>query len=102
MILLEFSMSPMDKGESVSEQVSRSLKIIDQSGVPYRLNPMGTVLEGDFDEVIGVIKQCFDTMRTDCKRITCGIKIDYREGKSGRLESKISSIENKLGKKVRK
>jgi uncharacterized protein YqgV (UPF0045/DUF77 family) len=48
MILLEFSMSPMDKGESVSEQVSRSLKIIDESGVPYRLNPMGTVLEGEF------------------------------------------------------
>ena len=45
MILLEFSMSPMDKGESVSDQVSRSLKIIDESGVPYKLNPMGTVLE---------------------------------------------------------
>ena len=102
MILLEFSMSPMDKGESVSEQVSRSLKIIDESGVPYRLNPMGTVLEGDFDEVIGVVKKCFEAMKMDCKRITCGIKIDYREGKSGRLESKIASIENKLGKEVRK
>ena len=57
MILLEFSMSPMDKGESVSEQVSRSLKIIDESGVPYRLNPMGTVLEGEFDDVMKVVKQ---------------------------------------------
>ena len=102
MILLEFSMSPMDKGESVSEQVSRSLEIIDDSGVPYRLNPMGTVLEGDFDEVMSVVKQCYETMRADCKRITCGIKIDYREGKSGRLESKIASIENQLGKKMRK
>ncbi|MZH02345.1 MAG: MTH1187 family thiamine-binding protein [Nitrospinae bacterium] len=102
MILLEFSMSPMDKGESVSEQVSRSLKIIDESGVPYRLNPMGTVLEGEFDDVMGVVKKCYETMRKDCKRITCGIKIDYREGKSGRLESKIASIENKLGKEVKK
>jgi len=102
MILLEFSMSPMDKGESVSDQVSRSLKIIDDSGLPYRLNPMGTVLEGEFDEVMGVVKQCYETMRADCKRITCGIKIDYREGKSGRLESKIASIENKLGKTVSK
>ena len=95
MILLEFSMSPMDKGESVSDQVSRSLKIIDESGVPYKLNPMGTVLEGEFDEVMGVVKQCYETMRSDSKRITCGIKIDYREGKSGRLESKMASIENK-------
>ena len=102
MVLLEFSMSPMDKGESVSEQVSRSLKIIDDSGVSYRLNPMGTVLEVEFDEVIGVVKKCFETMRADCKRITCGIKIDYREGKIGRLESKIASIEKKLGKEVRK
>ena len=102
MILLEFSMSPMDKGESVSEQVSRSLKIIDDSGVPYRLNPMGTVLEGEFDEVMGVVKQCYEVMRVDCKRITCGIKIDYREGKLGRLESKTASIENKLGKEMRK
>ena len=102
MILLEFSMSPMDKGESVSEQVSRSLKIIDESGVPYRLNPMGTVLEGEFDDVMGVVKQCYETMTKDCKRITCGIKIDYREGKSGRLESKIASIENKLGKEMKK
>ena len=102
MVLLEFSMSPMDKGESVSEQVARSLKIIDEGGVLYRLNPMGTVLEGEFDEVMAVVKRCYETMRTDCKRITCGIKIDYREGKSGRLESKIASIENKLGKTVSK
>jgi uncharacterized protein (TIGR00106 family) len=102
MILLEFSMSPMDKGESVSEQVSRSLRIIDESGVPYRLNPMGTVLEGEFDEVMGVVKKCYETMKADCKRITCGIKIDYRKGKSGRLESKIASIEKKLSKEMRK
>ncbi len=92
MVLLEFSMSPMDKGESVSEQVSRSLKIIDESGIPYRLNPMGTVLEGEFDEVMGVVKQCYEMMKTDCQRITCGIKIDYRECKSCSLESKIASI----------
>jgi len=70
--------------------------------VPYRLNPMGTVLEGEFDDVMGVVKQCYEAMRADCKRITCGIKIDYREGKSGRLESKIASIENKLGKEMKK
>ena len=60
------------------------------------------VLEGEFDEVMGVVKQCYETMRSDSKRITCGIKIDYREGKSGRLESKMASIENKLGKEVKK
>ncbi len=102
MVLLEFSMTPLDKGESVSEYVSRSLEIISQSGVDYRLNPMGTVLEGEWDEVMGVVKQCYEKMSSDCKRITCGIKIDYREGKSGRLESKVASVEKKLGKKLNK
>jgi uncharacterized protein (TIGR00106 family) len=56
MVLLEFSMSPMDKGESVGQYVARSLDIIDKSGVPYRLNPMGTVLEGEWDEVFAVVR----------------------------------------------
>ncbi|GJL78512.1 MAG: hypothetical protein NPINA01_15010 [Nitrospinaceae bacterium] len=102
MVLLEFSMSPMDKGESVSDYVSRSLKIVDESGVDYRLNPMGTVLEGEWDEVMGVVKQCYDKMRSDCKRISCSIKIDHREGKSGRLESKMASVESKLGRSMKK
>ena len=101
MVLLEFSMSPMDKGESVSDYVSRSLEIVSGSGVDYRLNPMGTVLEGEWEEVMSVVKECYETMRSDCKRITCSVKIDYREGKSGRLESKMASVENKLKKKLR-
>tara|TARA_Y100001960_G_C14005984_1_gene509070 strand:- start:81 stop:389 length:309 start_codon:yes stop_codon:yes gene_type:complete len=102
MLLLEFSMSPLDKGESVSRYVSRSLDIIDKSGVNYRLNPMGTVLEGEFDEVMGVVKQCFERMSEDCNRITCSVKIDYRKGKTGRLESKIVSVENRLEREIKR
>ena len=65
MVLLEFSMSPLGKGESVSKFVSRSLDIIDKSGVPYRLNPMGTVLEGEWDEVFAVVRQCYERMKKD-------------------------------------
>ena len=102
MLLLEFSMSPMDKGESLSRYVSRSLNIVDKSGVNYRLNPMGTVLEGEWEEVMGVVKQCFEKMSADCNRITCSVKIDYRKCKSGRLESKIVSVEKQLNRKVKK
>ncbi len=98
MILLEFSMSPMDKGESLSKYVSRSLDIVSKSGVSYKLTPMGTCLEGEWDEVMPVIKECYEKMSSDCNRITCSIKIDYRKGKTGRLESKIASVEKQLGK----
>ena len=99
-ILLEFSMSPLNQGDSVSEYVSRSLEIIDQSGLPYRLNPMGTVIEGPWDQVMGVVKACLDRMRQDCDRVSTIVKIDYRKGQTGRLESKVESVQKKLGKKL--
>jgi uncharacterized protein (TIGR00106 family) len=68
MVLLEFSMFPIGKGESVGTYVARSLDIVDRSGVPYRLNPMGTVLEGDWESVFSVVKKCFERMRRECPR----------------------------------
>ena len=101
MVLLEFSMSPMGKGESVGKYVARSLAIVDKSGVEYRLNPMGTVLEGDWDEVFGVVKRCYERMKQDCNRISCSIKVDYRRGAQGRLSAKVASVEKRLGRKLK-
>ena len=101
MVLLEFSMSPLGKGESVSKYVSRSLDIIDKSGVAYRLNPMGTVLEGEWDEVFGVVTKCYERMKKDCNRISCSIKVDYRKGHSGRLVSKVASVEKTLKRAIK-
>lgn len=101
MVLLEFSMSPLGKGESVGKYVARSLDIVDKSGVNYRLNPMGTVLEGEWDDVLRVVTRCYQRMKRDCGRISCSIKIDYRKGHSGRLSSKVASVEKRLKRKVR-
>jgi len=101
MVLLEFSMSPLGKGESVGQYVARSLEIVDKSGVDYRLNPMGTVLEGDWDDVFAVVKQCYERMRKDCNRISCSIKVDYRKGAEGRLSGKVMSVEKRLGRKLK-
>jgi uncharacterized protein (TIGR00106 family) len=101
MVLLEFSMSPLGKGESVGKYVARSLDIIDKSGVEYRLNPMGTVLEGEWDDVFRVVRQCYERMKKDCNRISCSIKIDYRKGHKGRLSSKVASVERHLKRKIR-
>ena len=98
MVLLEFSMSPFDKGESLSQYVARSLDIIDNSGLPYQLTPMGTIVEGEWEQVMALVTACFETMSQDCNRISTSMKIDYRAGKSGRLKSKIRSIESKLGR----
>lgn len=100
-ILLEFSMSPLTKGESVGEYVARSLEIIEKSGLPYRLNPMGTVIEGPWDDVLSVVKACLLRMAKDCDRVSTTIKIDYRKGHKGRLTSKVASVEKRLGRKLK-
>src|SRR5262249_5038156 len=101
MVLLEFSMSPFDKGESLSKYVTRSLDIIDKSGVDYQLHSMGTILEGEWEEVFAVVQQCYEAMRKDCNRISVAIKVDYRKGRSGRLQAKVSSVERQLGRKLK-
>ncbi len=102
MALVEFSMTPMDKGESVSKYVARSLEIIDKSGLPYKLNPMGTVVEGEWDEVFSLVGKCFNRMKKDCNRISINIKVDYRKGKKNRLEGKINKVEELVGKDLSK
>ena len=102
MVLLEFSMAPLEKGSSVGEYVARSLQIVEASGLDYRLHAMGTLIEGDIDQVLGVLKKCLEAMAADCDRITCTAKLDYRRGHSGRLEAKVSSVEQKLGRPLKK
>lgn len=99
-VLLEFSMTPLDQGASVSHFVSRSLDIVDRSGLPYQLNPMGTVLEGTWQEALDIVTRCFERMKADCERISVSIKIDYRRGRSGALTGKIASVERHLGRKL--
>ncbi len=100
MVLLEFAMAPGGKGESVSEYVARILDVIDRSGVPYQLTPMGTILEGDWDRVMDVVTACFKALETDCTRISMNMKVDYRAGPSGRLRSKTAKVEERLGRKL--
>jgi uncharacterized protein (TIGR00106 family) len=100
MTLLDFSMFPLDKGDSVSAYVARSLDIIDRSGLPYRCHAMGTTIEGEFDEVLDVVRQCFHAMTADCERVECSVKIDYRRGHTNRLEGKVARVEVKLGRPV--
>jgi uncharacterized protein (TIGR00106 family) len=101
MVLLEFSMSPLEKGESVSPYVARSLEIIEPSGLDYRLHAMGTIIEGELDEVLAVLQQCLLALAADCDRITCTAKLDFRRGHRGRLVSKVASVEEKLGRKLK-
>jgi uncharacterized protein (TIGR00106 family) len=95
-VLIHFSIFPTDKGTSVSPYVAKSLRIIRESGLPYKLGPMSTAVEGEWGEVMAVVEKCFAELRKDCRRIYMTLQMDYREGAVNRIEGKIKSVEEKL------
>jgi uncharacterized protein (TIGR00106 family) len=101
MVLLEFAMAPAGQGNSLSPYVARILDVIDRSGITYQLTAMGTILEGDWDEVMRVVGDCFKALAADCPRIGMNLKVDYRAGMESRLRSKIDAVEAQLGRKLR-
>jgi len=94
-VIMDFSIFPVGKGESVSDYVSRAVKIIKESGLTFKLGPMGTAIEGEWDEVMAVVNRCFEALRKDCNRVYMTIKVDYRKGESDRMEGKIKTVERK-------
>ena len=98
-VLVEFSMFPLDQGDSLSAHVSRLVALIRESGVDYRLTAMGTLIETEeLDGALALIARC-DRLLQDrgCHRIYAAIKIDRRDGPIGRLRGKIQSIEESIG-----
>ena len=102
MVLLEMSVVPMGKGESVSQYVAECVDLVDQSGLDYRLHAMGTVVEGELADVVALMQRCIEKMAEHTDRVSCTAKLDYRKGKQGRLSAKVDSVEQKLGRGIKR
>jgi uncharacterized protein (TIGR00106 family) len=102
MALMEFSIYPLGREESVSPYVARCLEIVARSGLEYQTHAMGTLLEGDVNQLLDVVRQCFAALQPDCDRIECAMRLDYRRDYTGQLKGKVASVEEKLGHPVKK
>ena len=99
--IVEFAIFPTDQAESKSAFVARILDIVDRSGLPYQLTPMGTIIEAEtVGEIFTLIEKAYKELAIDCSRIYSVIKIDYRVGPVGRIRKKKASVEEKLGRKL--
>jgi len=98
-VLMEFSMFPTDKGESVSAYVSPVIAMIRDSGVSYRLTPMGTVVETDtLEQALAIVARAYRVLeQAGCNRVYSSLKLDIRKGHDRRLATKIASVEEKIG-----
>lgn len=98
-VLIEFSMFPMDVGESVGGAVSGIVKMIRSCGHAYHLTAMGTIVEtAEIREALDLVEKSYRVLATEgSKRVYASIKMDIREGKEHRLTGKIQSIETRIG-----
>ena len=101
-MLIEFSIVPVGTGSSLGDRLAEVLRIVDESGLPYKVNPMGTVVEGEWDELFRLVKHCHETLMKREKRVLTTVTVDDRKGKVNRLEEKVKSVEKRLGKQLKK
>ncbi len=96
-VLMEFAIFPTDKGESVSSYVARVLRVVQESGYPYRLTAMGTIVEtATISEATRLLDLAYAVLEPDCQRVYLVAKFDIRKGSKGRLSAKVRSVLEKL------
>ena len=104
-MLAELEIVPIGtQSPSVSSLLAEVAKLIDRSGLDYRVGPMGTVVEGEWDRIMTLAKQCHQAMFASAVRVMTTIRIDDRKDRpaAGRITQKVQSLEAKVGKPLRK
>ncbi len=102
-MIVSLAMFPTSKGtDSASTDVAKVIDMIDRSGLPYKLGPMATAIEGEWDEIMPLINRARKMLRRKHSRIYIVMTIDDRKGARNRLTGKVRSIETRLGREVSK
>lgn len=98
MMIVAFSISPLagDDTGSVGDAVAEAVRVVRASGLPAETNAMFTNIEGDWDEVMAVVKRAVDAVAAVSPRVSLVLKADIRPGYTGQLTAKVQRIEDAL------
>ncbi|GAA2241426.1 MULTISPECIES: MTH1187 family thiamine-binding protein [Kitasatospora] len=95
-MIVAFSVTPLGIGEDVGEAVAAAVRVVRESGLPNRTDAMFTSIEGEWDEVMDVVKRAVDAVRERSNRVSVVLKADIRDGVTDGLTSKVDSLERYL------
>ena len=97
-MLVELSITPLGRGTHLSKDLAEVLKIIDESEIRYTLTPFGTCLEGDWDQVMDVVKRCHDQARSVSSHVLTTIRVEDEAGVNDKLIENVVSVERAAGR----
>ncbi len=95
-MIAAFSITPLGVGDSVSASVADAVRLVRDSGLPNETNAMFTNVEGEWDEVMTLIKACVEKVAEAAPRVSVVIKLDHRPGVSDALHTKVAAVEARL------
>jgi uncharacterized protein (TIGR00106 family) len=95
-MLAAFSITPLGIGDSVSGAVADAVRLVRESGLPNETIAMFTQVEGEWDEVMGLVKACVEKVAEVAPRVSVVIKIDHRPGVADALHAKVAAVEQHL------
>jgi uncharacterized protein (TIGR00106 family) len=95
-MLVAFSVTPLGVGEEVGAYVAEAVRVVRESGLPNRTDAMFTTIEGDWDEVMAVVRQAVAAVEARAPRVSLVLKADIRPGVTGALTAKVESVERHL------
>ena len=97
-MIVAFSIAPAgpDDSGSYADDVAEAVRIVRASGLPHETNAMFTNIEGEWDEVMAVLKECVDVMTASHPRVSLVVKADIRPGHTGMLTSKVQRVDDLL------
>src|ERR1700731_1380074 len=95
-MLVAFSVTPLGTGEAVGDLVAEAVRVVRASGLPNRTDAMFTTVEGEWDEVMAVVKAATDAVAARAPRVSLVLKADLRPGVIGALTSKVETVERYL------
>lgn len=96
-MLVAFSVAPSGgESDSVGAAVAEAVRVVRESGLPCETNAMFTNIEGEWDEVMAVVKRAVDAVAAVSPRVSLVLKADIRQGYTGQLKAKVERIEQHL------
>jgi uncharacterized protein (TIGR00106 family) len=96
-MIVAFSVTPIGTpSPSVATYVADAVRVVRESGLPNRTDAMFTSVEGEWDEVMDVVKRAVDAVQATCERVSLVLKADIRPGMTGQLDAKVAAIEELL------